>query len=144
MTYDDLVGTWLLVSFELRKDNGEIIHPFGKDVAGRITYSAEGFFSAQVMKKDRALFESNDQMNGRVEEMMDSFKGVISYFGSYSINDDVIMHHIEESLFPNWKGQSMKRFAKLVNGILELSTEPTTWQGDNSIGMLIWRKANRP
>jgi hypothetical protein len=141
MTKNDLINTWLLVSFELRKEGGEIIYPFGKDAAGRITYSSSGHFSAQVMRKNRRLFESEDQMKGSIEEVMENFKGVISYFGSYTIDKNVITHHVEESLYPNWNGLSMKRFAKLENGLLELSTEPTIWQGKNSIGMLIWKKA---
>jgi len=141
MKKDDLIGTWLLVSFELRQDDGGIVYPFGKDVAGRITYASTGHFSAQVMQKNRPLFKSDDQMKGSIDEVMDNFKGVISYFGFYSVEDNIVTHHVEESLFPNWKGLAMKRFAKLENGSLELSTEPTTWKGTNSIGMLIWEKS---
>jgi len=140
MKKNDLIHAWDLVSFELRKENGEVIYPFGKDVAGRIIYTASGDFSAQVMRENRPMFKSNDQMKGSVEEVMDNFKGVISYFGRYTFDDNIITHHVEASLFPNWKGLSMKRFARLNNGLLELSTEPTTWQGENSIGILIWRK----
>jgi hypothetical protein len=140
MTKNDLINTWLLISFELRKEGGETIYPFGNDVAGRLTYSSSGYFSAQVMQKNRPLFKSEDQMKGSIDEVKENFKGVISYFGSYTVEKNVITHHVEESLFPNWKGLSMKRFAKLENGFLELSTEPTTWQGENSIGIIIWKK----
>ena len=140
MTKNDLVNTWLLVSFELRKEGGEIAYPYGKDVAGRITYSSSGYFSAQVMRRDRPLFKSEDQMKGSIEEVMENFKGVVSYFGTYTFDKNIIMHHVEESLFPNWKGLSMKRFAKLENGLLELSTEPMIWHGENSVGVLIWKK----
>jgi hypothetical protein len=34
----------------------------------------------------------------------------------------------------------MRRFAKLNGDLLELSTEPTNWGGQNSIGVLIWKK----
>lgn len=141
MTKNDLVTTWVLISFELRKESGETTYPFGKDVAGRIIYASSGYFSAQLMRKNRPLFESEDQMQGSVEEVMENFKGVISYFGSFTIDKNIVTHHVEESLFPNWKGLSMKRFAKLDNGLLELSTEPTTWHGENSIGVLIWKKS---
>ena len=128
MTKNDLINTWVLVSFELRKESGEIIYPFGKNATGRIIYTPSGDFSAQVMRKNRSKFESDDQMKGSVEEVMENFRSVISYFGSYTIDENIITHHVEESLFPNWNGLSMKRFAKLDNNLLELSTEPTTWQ----------------
>ena len=139
MTKNDLINSWVLVSFELRKENGEIIYPFGKDATGKIIYTSSGDFSAQVMRKNRPKFTSDDQMKGSIEEVMGNFKGIISYFGRYTIDKNIITHHVEESVFPNWKGLSMKRFAKLKNGLLELSTEPTTWQGENSVGILIWK-----
>ena len=139
MTKSDLIGTWVLTSFELRKENGEVIYPFGKDATGRIIYTSTGDFSAQVMRKNRPMFVSDDQMKGSIAEVMENFNGVISYFGRYTIDENIVTHHVEESLFPNWKGLSMKRFAKLDNGLLELSTEPMTWQGENSIGILIWK-----
>ena len=111
-----------------------------KNVVGRITYSTSGHFNAQVMRKNHPLFESEDQMQGSIEEVMENYKGVISYFGSYTSKENIITHHVEESLFPNWKGLAMKRYAKLENDLLVLSTEPTTWQGENSIGILIWKK----
>lgn len=139
---DKLIDTWILVSFEIRKDNGETIYPFGKKATGMLIYTSSGNFTAQIMQNDRPLFKSNDQMKGSSEEMEASFKGVISYFGHYTINENenTVLHHVEESLFPNWKGLKMKRFAQFKNNTLELSTESTTWGGENSIGMLVWKK----
>jgi len=140
---DKLINTWLLVSFEMRKEKGDIVYPFGKDVKGMLIYTSSGNFSAQVMQNDRPLFKSGDQMKGSSEEIEASFKGVISYFGHYTFDEkeNSVLHHIEGSLFPNWKGLTMKRFTEFKDDILELSTEPLTWGGENSIGMIVWRRS---
>lgn len=139
---DKLINTWSLVSFVIRKDSGETIYPFGKNATGMLIYTSSGNFAAQVMRNDRPIFKSGDQMKGSSEEIEASFKGVISYFGHYTFNENenTILHHVEGSLFPNWKGLTMKRFVQLKNNMLELSTEPTTWGGENSIGMLVWKQ----
>lgn len=139
MTKNDLINTWILVSFELRTENGETLYPFGKHATGKLIYTSSGDFSAQVMRNDRPIFVSNDQMKGSNEEVIANFMGVISYFGRYTIDESIITHQVEESLFPNWKGLSMKRFARIDNDLLELSTEPTTWEGENSVGILVWK-----
>ena len=66
---------------------------------------------------------------------------MISYFGHYTFNEDenIVVHHVEGSLFPNWQGTAMKRFAKFKNDEMELSTEPTTWGGESSVGVIIWK-----
>lgn len=117
-------------------------HPFGKDIAGTLIYTSSGYFSALVMRKNRTLFESEDQMNGSIEEIMENFRGAVSYFGRYAVENNVVTHHVEESLFPNWKYLAMKSFAKLANNLLEQATEPTTWQGENFVGVLVWKRWN--
>lgn len=131
-----------LVSFDIRKESGEIVYPFGKEARGMLIYTSAGKFSAQVMRNDRPKFKSDDQMRGSDEEIASSFKGVISYFGNFAVdeNENTIFHNVESSLFPNWNGISMKRMAKIENDTLELSTEPTTWSGENTFAVLVWKR----
>ena len=94
------------------------------------------------MRNERPKFKSDDQMRGSDEEIALSFNGVISYFGNFMVdeNENTIFHNVESSLFPNWNGISMKRIAKIENDTLELSTEPTTWSGENTIAVLVWKR----
>ena len=137
-----LINSWTLVSFEIRKESGEIVFPFGKDAKGMLIYTSSGKFSAQVMRNDRPKFKSDDQMNGSDEEIGTSFKGVISYFGDFTVDEkeSTVFHNVESSIFPNWNGITMKRIAKIENDTLEISTEPTTWSGESTIAMLVWKR----
>lgn len=135
-----MVNTWELVSFEIRGNNDEAVYPFGRTARGLLIYAPSGSFSAQIMKDDRPKLKSDDPMQAAAEEIEASFKSVISYYGHYTFDEDenAILHHVEESLFVNWRGLTMKRFAKFENNILELSTEPTLWKGEIVSAKLIW------
>ncbi|MBC6422078.1 MAG: lipocalin-like domain-containing protein [Hormoscilla sp. SP5CHS1] len=43
MTENKFVGTWQLVSFELRDDDGHVTYLYGKDTIGYIMYAEEGY-----------------------------------------------------------------------------------------------------
>lgn len=137
-----IVGTWKLVVFEFRKSNGSIIYPFGEKARGRLIYTDTGHYSAQLMRKGRPKFASGDQMKGTVEEIEASFKGCISYFGSYEINLEggYILHHVKSSLFPNMDGSVQKRFFELDGNRLQLRTLPFRLNGEKAVGIFQWER----
>lgn len=139
-----IIGAWELVSFEIRKENGEVIYPFGEDAQGSIIYTELGRFSVQLMRTNRPRFVSGDQMKGTVEEIEASYKGCISYYGSFEVDHEggFVVHHVEGSLFPNWEGQGLKRYFELsVSNRLKLTTPPTLWGGGGEIvGILEWER----
>ncbi|MGH8595984.1 MAG: lipocalin-like domain-containing protein, partial [Gammaproteobacteria bacterium] len=51
-----LLGSWDLVSLENRGADGSVHHPFGTNPVGRITYTADGLMSAQIMHGSRQPF----------------------------------------------------------------------------------------
>ena len=138
-----IIGVWKLVSFELRQETGAVIYPFGRNAHGSILYTESGRFSAQLMQSSRQHFASQDQMKGTAPEIEAAFKGCISYYGSYTFHPDAgtVVHHVEGSLFPNWEGQSLKRFYSIHGNRMELSTPPTVWGGGGTIvGVIQWEK----
>jgi len=142
MSSKSFVGAWRLVTFEFRKADGEVIYPFGAEAQGTIIYTESGRYSAQLMRKHRPKLKSGDQMKGTVEEIQQSFKGCISYFGKYEIDHEksTIVHHVEGSLFPNMEGTSQKRYFELSKNGLQLRTPPTRLDGEKAIGILQWEK----
>ena len=137
-----IVGAWKLISFEIQKADGGIIYPFGENAQGTIIYAESGRFSGQLMRPGRPQFASGDQMRGTAEEIEASYKGCISYYGSYELDTEngFVVHHVEGSLFPNWEGQSLKRFFELSGNRLKLSTPPTVWGGGENVGVLLWER----
>ncbi len=109
-------GTWKVLSFEVQKENGEVVLPFGEKVIGYINYTASGHFSIQYMPSKQ---DASD------------LKGV-SYFGKYEYNreKDYIVHHVEGSLFPNSEGLDKIRHARLRGKSLKLTCPPMNWEDD--------------
>jgi hypothetical protein len=138
-----IIGAWKLISFEIRKEDGEVIHPYGQNVYGSIIYTESGRFAAQVMRPGRPQLAAGDQMKGTSEEIKANYEGVVSYFGPYEFDAEsgFVLHHVEGSLFPNWEGQAQKRFFVLSGNRLTLSSPPTLWGGGGEIvGVLVWER----
>jgi len=137
-----IIGTWKLISFEIQRENGEVIYPFGKNAQGSLIYTESGRFSVQLMRPDRPQFASGDQMRGTAEEIKANYEGFISYYGHYEFDRKrgFVIHHVEGSLLPNWERQRQKRFYELSCNRLKLSTPPTLWGGGEVVGVLIWER----
>jgi len=136
------VGEWKLTSFEFRKDDGETLYPFGEQARGSIIYTESGRYSVQLMRVDRPRFTVPDQMRGTVEETEASYKGCISYFGSYEVDfeNNFIIHRVEGSLFPNMEGSNQIRLFELSNDRLQLTTPPFKLDGIQAVGILQWKR----
>ena len=137
-----IIGAWKMISFDIRREDGEIVHPFGENAKGTIIYTQSGRMSVQVMRSNRPQFTSGDQMKGTDEEIKANYEGVVSYYGPYEFNAEngFIIHYVEGSLFPNWEGQSHKRFFELKDNELTLRTPPTLWSGGEIIATNVWER----
>ena len=50
-----LLGTWKLVSFEIRVSNNDVLYPFGEIVKGLLIYT-DGYMSGKLMPHNRTDF----------------------------------------------------------------------------------------
>ena len=137
-----IVCAWKLVSFEIQKEDGEVVYPFGSKAKGSLIYTESGRMSVHLMRSDRPRFASGDQITGTVEEIKANYEGFISYYGSYEFDMEkgFVIHHIEGSLFPNWEGQGLKRFFELSGNRLKLRTPPTFWAGRNGVASMLFER----
>jgi hypothetical protein len=137
-----IVGAWILESYESFDLDGSNVHyPLGSDARGIIMYTANGYMSAQIMRSDRPQFHTGDLAAGDNEELAAAASGYLAYTGPYTVSDDnVISHHVQVSLLPNWIGGTQYRAAKIGNERLELGpTEPTLIDGQLRNARLVWR-----
>ena len=135
-----LVGSWKLVSFETRDANGSISYPWGKDALGYLMYNADGYMSVTVMSSNRLKFSSADVKGGTTEEKVAAADTYVSYCGTYEIQQDTVIHHIELSFFPNWIGVDQKRMLSIEGDRLSLSSLPQTLAGVEQTIHLIWKR----
>jgi hypothetical protein len=137
-----IIGAWSLVTFEFRKEDGKVVYPYGREALGSLIYTESGRYSAQLMRKDRPRFAIGDQLQGTPDEINANYKGSISYFGAYEIDveNGVIIHHVESSIFPNMEGTDQKRFFELSEDRLQLTTPPIKLDGEKAVGVLLWQR----
>lgn len=138
---DRFVGTWRLVSWELRASTGEPYHPLGKDATGLLIYSADGHMAVSLSKPGRTAFETPFLFEGSPAEKMAAMESYASYAGRYEVQGNKVLHHVEFSLFPNWIGTTQERFFAFEQGRLVLSAEPFEKDGKQQTAYLVWKKA---
>jgi lipocalin-like protein len=138
MTQDSLIGTWRLISWEFRDAEGYVSYPMGRDASGYLTYTPDGYMWATVMNPHRPAFASQDMRKGTTEEKVAAFDTYTSYFGTYEVRRDTIIHHVRSCLYPNWVGGDQERFVTWEGTRLRLSTSPMLIDGASRTAHLLW------
>jgi hypothetical protein len=106
-----LVGTWsLLIDDDVQAD-GSHVPSMGPNPMGTVIFTADGHYSLQIIRANRPKFAANSRLKGTADENKAAIQGMISHFGTYSINegDKTLTIRIEGSSFPNWDGTQQKR-----------------------------------
>lgn len=140
-----LIGAWKLVSYEARGAGEEdAVYPLGREPAGLIIYTPEGFMSAQLMLPDRRPYTDGDPHKASDKEFATAASGYTGYAGSYKVLDDghTVVHQATVSLMPNWVGVDQYRVVRFEEDRIELSPgEPIMIQGKLRNARIAWRRA---
>ena len=142
---EQFFGTWRLVSWKIKRANGDLTDsPLGPNALGRIMYDPGGQVSVAFMRPDRPNFASNQLTDATLEEIKSGFEGYMSYFGSYEVNEQecFVIHRLHLSWFPNWVGTEQKRYFEFAGDRLTLRTPPLTVLGEPQVHSLIWQRLN--
>ncbi len=143
MSQDLFVGSWRLLSCELRLDGGKVVYPMGEDCLGSLIYDQFDGFAGHLMKSNRRLFESGNIFDGTPEELKEAYTGYVAYFGTYEVDESrkLITHSPEGSLYPNWIGTKQERIYEFHgDDELTLSTPPMEIGGAMGISALRWAR----
>jgi Lipocalin-like domain len=140
MPSNPLVGTWSLVAMRTTTPAGEVAGPFADGAAGSLIYTEEGHMAASIMPANRPNFASPDLRAGTPQEKIAAFETYLTYCGTYSVESDRVIHHVQLSLFPNWIGGDQVRFFEFSGGQLTLRTPPMVIDGVELTTQLLWRR----
>ena len=104
-----LIGVWSFVSSTNPAPGGGPI--WGTNPKGMLIFTDNGHFAVQIMRGDRAPFASNNRMTGTAEEYKAAIQGILTYFGTYTVDDaaKTFTYHMEMSSYPNWNGHDQTR-----------------------------------
>jgi len=137
-TPDDLLGGWVLDRWDYSIDGEQRGYPMGEDAEGQIMYTPNGRMSAILMRPGRANFAGGSLHKGTPEEIREAALGYVSYGGSYDLADDVVTHHVEFSLLPNWIGTDLVREVSWKDDMLVLTSLPEVTSTDSKVTNQLW------
>ncbi|MBM3504391.1 MAG: lipocalin-like domain-containing protein [Alphaproteobacteria bacterium] len=143
MTIDgqSLIGTWEMVRWETRYDDGRVIFPMGEDAQGQLLYTADGHMAAFLMRRGRPRFTTGEALTASAEEKIAAWNSFYAYAGRYRIaGGDTIIHTVEASMYPNWVGDEQRRLARFEDGQLVLTTPPQTTKRGVQRSTIWWRR----
>ena len=132
---DRLLGTWTLVSV-VREEipSGSKTDMFGQNPHGFINYSPDGRMIALITRGDRTA-----PANGEAEAL---FRSMLSYAGTFTVEDGVVTHHVDISWNEGYTGGAQKRHFKLDGDRLILSTPQShdPIDGKLSVRHMTWQR----
>jgi len=130
------VGTWKLVSWEVTQPDGTIQYLYGKNVVGYLMYTADGYMSAQIMDPDRR--QSNPSFpleTAEAQTLPDpdrarAYSTYVAYCGTYTVEEDRVIHHVKAGLIPSWTGSDQRRRFRFELGRLIIGSgkHKLTWE----------------
>jgi hypothetical protein len=107
-TDKDIVGTWTLVAADVHR-GGYRIQVFGPDGIGRLQFDSGGHYSLIFLRRDLPKIASHDRTSETPDESQAITQGSIAHFGTYVVDGDALVFHIEGGTFPNWTGADQRR-----------------------------------
>ncbi|WP_446743308.1 lipocalin-like domain-containing protein [Silvibacterium acidisoli] len=148
-TAADFIGTWRLLDYSFLHDDGRVEKPWGDDVRGYIVYTAQGYMSANLSPAihwtaRRARLAAKLSMNPGEERLRERNRrrDYIAYSGSFSVEDEKVIHHVEVSLYPNWVGRPEVRFYSFEENNLTLRTGPIRSGRHTVVAQLVWERVS--
>jgi hypothetical protein len=137
----DIHGAWRLVQWEVTVDGGTSSYPMGEDARGQIIYSPDGHMSAILCSAERKPFDALQFHQGTADERDRAALTYVSYAGTWDLLEDVVTHHVDFALFPNWIGTDLIRTVAWEGADLVLTGAPeTSGSGKIVVNRLVWTR----
>ncbi len=138
---DFLHETWRLVAWRRIAADGSVSYPLGTDASGLLIYAENGRMAVQMAGANRPALAVDDPLGGDAEARASAYSTYLAYFGSYEVQGDTVVHNIEESLFPNWSGETQVRPFTVESDELVLRTPPMRLaDGTTVVNELAWTR----
>jgi len=126
-----ILGTWKLQSLVHEATaTGQRSSPFGDHPDGYLSYSADGRMYAIGVVEDRP---KPRDLVPTDEEKVKLQGSMLAYAGTYTVDGEKVVHHLDISWNQSWTGTDQVQFYKLDGDILTLTNA-------DSGAILVWKK----
>lgn len=136
-----IVGTWALTAAEKLLLDGTRTSDFGDNPHGLVIFTADGHYSVEIYRADRAKFSSDDRAKVSTEQYKDAALSMSVHFGRYTVDPakHTISFQIDRASWPNWDDTVQVR-------TYELKGEELSWKvarrPDGSIPITVLRRVS--
>jgi hypothetical protein len=103
---------------------------------GYLMYLPDGHMSAVLTSEGRKSVPPSDE-----KQVAQLFFNMTAYAGTYTVDDDRVVHHVEVAWLPSWVGSDQPRQANLEGDTLTIRTQPMRIDGKDYIYILVWKRA---
>jgi hypothetical protein len=135
-----IIGTWKLQSLVYEATAaGQRSSPFGDHPVGYLSYSSDGRMYAICVVEDR---QKPRDLIPTDEEKVKLQETIFAYGGTYTVDGEKVIHHVDISWNQSWTGTDLVRFYKLNDNILTITTAsaPGAIDGEEGKFILVWEK----
>jgi hypothetical protein len=133
-----LLGTWKLRSYVTTTDAGETLTPFGEHPNGYLSYSADG--RMQVIGTSDGRIAPHGAAPSD-EERVTLYETMFAYAGTYTVEADKVIHHVDISWNHVWTDTDQVRGFKLSgNNLTITSSLINPISGTKAHYVVVWEK----
>jgi hypothetical protein len=139
-----VLGTWKLKSFVREVTaTGEKFNQLGEHPNGYLSYSADGRMYA-ILTADNRIKPL--EANPTAEQRAKLHQTLQAYAGTYTVQADKVIHHVDISWNEAWNGTDQVRFFKLDGNTLTITAAPNKSPMDGREGhsVIVWEKVKAP
>jgi len=135
---DPLLGTWKLKSYVVTTSAGERTTPYGENPTGYLSYSADGRMQVIAAANGRIAPVGAAPADNERAALYDT---MFAYAGTYSVEADKVIHHVEISWNESWTGTDQIRLFEVSGNAVTLTTriaDPDS--GTDAHYAVVWEK----
>jgi hypothetical protein len=136
----DLLGSWALERTYETVDGTETgRHPLGEGASGVLHYLPDGRMAVLMANGGRTTL-SKGRYNSGEAETADSARTFTAYAGTFTVQGDDIVHHLDLCLYENHSGTDYLRHARREDDRLTLAMPPVAAARGEVQWHLEWRR----
>jgi hypothetical protein len=135
---EQIVGAWRLVSL-YNEEQGVKRHIYGDKPVGLFIFDRSGNVSQFLSKPELPKFAAPNRLKGTDKEYREVMQGMLSGFGTYTVDGDTVTIKWVASSYPNRAGTTEKRVYKIVGDELS-GMNPTAASGGTSYAKYVRAK----
>jgi hypothetical protein len=137
----DIIGRWDIVSWLQLYEDGRRQAPLGENLEGFIRYVEDGDMICMIANAVQPNFTSGGQWNASEAERARAYSSMLAYAGKWRIEAESVVHAVEQSLFPGWKGGDQRRHVRLDGDTLFIEAHLEQGTPEARTAQLKWRRA---